>query len=118
MESADLASPVGQQLVASNRTVHGLVDVVRRLRFPVNLGASIVPEFAKIYSRAGKLSKLTQGVLLTRRSGVYVDKHVIPLFVQISLPSSWNPKAPNCPRCSARRSFTTRFATPTIGLRA
>src|SRR3954447_501323 len=78
MESADLASPVGQQLVASNRTVHDLVDVVRRLRFPVNLGASIVPEFAKIYSRAGKLSKLTQGVLLTRRSGVYVDKHGIP----------------------------------------
>ena len=46
VESPDLAAAVGQELIAANRTLQDLVDVVRGLRFTVDLGASIVLEFA------------------------------------------------------------------------
>src|SRR5436305_2991014 len=78
MESADLTSPVGQQLVGPNCTVDHLVDVFRRLRLSVYLGAPVVPKFAQIDAGTGKLSELTKGILLTSGSGVDVDKHGIP----------------------------------------
>ena len=46
VEGADLAAAVGQELVAPNRTLHDLVDVVRWLGLAVDFSASIVLEFA------------------------------------------------------------------------
>ena len=46
VEGADLAAAVGQELVAPNRTLHDLVDVVGRLGLAVDLSASIVLELA------------------------------------------------------------------------
>src|SRR5207253_2608403 len=78
MESADLTSPIGQQLVGSNRTIEHLIDVVRGLRFSVYLGAPVVSKFAQIDPGTGKLSELTKGILLTSGSGVDINKHGIP----------------------------------------
>jgi hypothetical protein len=46
VEGPDLAATVGQQLVAPNRTLYDLVDVVRWLRFAVDFPASIVLKLA------------------------------------------------------------------------
>ena len=80
VKSADLTAAVGKQLVASNRAVNDLVDVVGRLRLAVNFGAPVVSEFAEDDPRAGKLAKLSKGRRPAAGMGVDVDKHGIPLF--------------------------------------
>ena len=69
VESADLAAAIGEELVAANRTVDDLVDVVGRLRLSVNLGTPVVFEFAQDYPCAGKLAELSQSLLACCRDG-------------------------------------------------
>ena len=47
MESADLAAAIGEELVAANRAVNDLVDIIGRLRLPKDLRAPFVFEFAQ-----------------------------------------------------------------------
>ena len=75
MEGADLAAAVGKELVASNRAVDHLVDVLGRLGLAVNLGTSVIFEFAQDDSCAGKLAKFSESLRLAAGMGIDVDKH-------------------------------------------
>ena len=81
VKSADLTAAIGKQLVASDRAVDDLVDVVGRLRFAKNFGALVVFEFAEDDPRAGKLAKLSDRRRPAAGMGVDVDKHgYLPFF--------------------------------------
>ena len=58
VEGADLAAAVGEELVAANRAVDDLVDIVGRLRLAKDLRAPVVFEFAQDYPCARKLAEL------------------------------------------------------------
>ena len=75
MEGADLAAAVGKELVAANRAVNDLVDVLGRLGLAVNFGTSVIFEFAQDDACAGKLAKLSESLRLAAGMGVDVDKH-------------------------------------------
>ena len=75
VERADLAAAVGEELVAANRTVRDLVDIVGRLRLSEDLGALVVFELAQDYPCPRKLAELPESLRPAAGMGVDVDKH-------------------------------------------
>ena len=65
VKRADLASTVGQQLVAPRRAFDHLVDVNGGLGFSENLGAFAILQFARTDHFARRLAQLTE------RSGIF-----------------------------------------------
>ena len=69
VKCADLAASVGEELVAPNRAVNDLVDIVGRLGLSVNLGAPGVFELAQDELRARQAALLAEELWPIGRSG-------------------------------------------------
>jgi hypothetical protein len=78
MESADLATAVGEQLVTPHGAFDDLIYVFRWLGFAKDLSASAISEFGQEDWRAGLTIMLAEESWPDGRSGVDVDKHGSP----------------------------------------